>query len=209
MKARLGRWRRGLLSAAGTLAATLAGWLALVIRPQPLFAHTLERGPVVLYAREPLGADAGPMLDEVLRRVSRSPFFDAKQRYSVFLCDSHTLFRFLTVAPKGRGITSPFGNVFIDPGARHAGDRDLEYFVAHELTHAMVQRRLGYFSQRKLAAFQREGYADYVAFADTPASGPYSHYRELVSHLLERRGLTAEQLLAKPLDRARVERDLE
>lgn len=209
MKARFVRWKRGLLPAAGTLAAALAGWLALVIHPQPLFAHSLERGPVVLYSRDPLGADAGPMLDEVLRRVTRSPFFDARQRYAVFLCDSRSLFRLLTLAPKGRGITSPFGNVFIEPGAFRAGDRDPEYFVAHELTHAMVQRRLGYFSQRKLAAFQREGYADYVAFGHTVPSGPYVHYRALVAHLLERRGLSAEQLLTKALDRAQVERDLE
>jgi hypothetical protein len=193
------------LSAAGALVALLAAWLALVIHPQPLFAHSLERGPVVLYAREPLPESAAPMLEEALRRLSRSPFYDAKQRHAVFLCDSRALYRILTLAPKGRGITSPFGNVFIDAAGVRAKSGDL----AHELTHALVQSRLGYFSQRKLAPFQREGYADYVAFADSPPSGPYLHYRRLVAHLLERRGLSAEQLLSTPLDRARVERDLE
>jgi hypothetical protein len=209
MKQLRGRWRRGLLSAAGALVALLAAWLALVIHPQPLFAHSLERGPVVLYAREPFPESAAPMLEEALRRLSRSPFYDAKQRHAVFLCDGRALYRFLTLAAKGRGITSPFGNVFIDAAGVRAKGGDLAYFVAHELTHALVQSRFGYFSQRKLAPFQREGYADYVAFADTPPSGPYLHYRRLVAHLLERRGLTAEQLLSKPLDRARVERDLE
>lgn len=204
-----GRRRRGLLSAAAALVALVAVWLALAIHPQPLFAHSLERGPVVLYAREPLAADSGAMLEEALRRLSRSPFYDAGARHAVFLCDSHALYRFLTLAPKGRGITSPFGNVFLDAAGLREKGGDLVYFVAHELTHAMVQRRLGYLSQRKLAAFQREGYADYVAFADTPPSGPYLHYRALVTHLLERRGLTAEQLLGTPMDRAWVERDLE
>lgn len=204
-----GRWRRGLFSAAGAAFVLFAGWLAVVIHPQPLFAHSLERGPVALYSREPLPDDAAPMLDEALRRLSRSPFYDATQRRAVFLCDSRSLYRLLTLAPKGRGITSPFGNVFIDAAGVRAKSGDLAYFVAHELTHAFVQARLGYLSQRRLAPFQREGYADYVAFADTPPSGPYLHYRRLVAHLLERRGLSAEQLLSEPLDRAWVERDLE
>lgn len=90
-----GSWRRGLLSAVGALVALLALWLALVVHPEPLFAHELERGPVILYSREPLAADAGPMLEEALRRVKRSPFFDAKRRHAVFLCDSQWLFRAL------------------------------------------------------------------------------------------------------------------
>ena len=39
------------------------------------------------------------------------------------------------------------------------------YFVAHEVAHAMTADRVGRRRYFSLAAFQQEGYADYVAFA--------------------------------------------
>jgi hypothetical protein len=43
-------------------------------RPQPLFAHTLAGGGVVLHARAPLPAQARPLLDEV-DRVGRRGYY--------------------------------------------------------------------------------------------------------------------------------------
>jgi hypothetical protein len=42
------------------------------------------------------------------------------------------------------------------------GDRTLTYYIAHELAHTMVARRIGRRSYHALAPWQQEGYADYV-----------------------------------------------
>lgn len=236
------RWPRRARRLGLATASVVAGWMALAIHPQPLFAYSASRANVVLHARNPLPPEAGPMLEEVVRRVSRSPLYDRARVHHVFLCDTPTLFGLFALWDRkvgGVAETGLVGNVFIRPsnvargtvigpsGVAKGGERTLAYFLAHELTHAMTADRLGRWRYHQLAAFQKEGYADHVGFdhrvdlaggraaleRDAPEmspqrSGLYRRYELLVAYLLERRGLTVDELLARPLDRASVESDL-
>jgi hypothetical protein len=214
-----------------------AAWLALTIHPQPLFAYSLRQDNLVLYARTPLPSAAGPILADVLRRVSRSPLYDPAREQHAFLCDSEPLYSFLVPFSHGSGKTNPFKNVFIrgadvakdrvlDRAGQEKPGRPLAYFIAHEVTHAMTMDRFG-FGFRALTAFQTEGYADYAARAqpvdlragrdalkrgalemDPTRSGLYDRYRLLVAYELQKRGLSVEQLLAQPLRQREVEAQL-
>jgi hypothetical protein len=220
----------------------LAGYLTLVVHPQPLFAHSAQRANVVLHARAPLPPETGPLLDEVVRRVSRSPIYDPTRIHHVFLCDTPSLYAFFTLwGRRSGGVTQPqfVGNVFIRPshivhdrvigpsGDEKPGERTLAYFIAHEVTHAMTGDWVGRWRYAHLAAFQLEGYADRVAFdhkVDLAAgraalvrdeaemspsrSGLYKRYELMVAYLLERRGMTVDELLSRPMDRRRVEAEL-
>jgi len=236
-----GRWcwsrRVGLL-----LATLVGGFLALVIHPQPLFAYSLQRGNLVLHARAPFPAQAVPIADEVLRRVSRSPLYDERRTHHVFLCDTPALYGLFALwGYKSGGITHTqlTGNAFIRPfniernvvfgrmGQVKQAERSLAYFIAHEVTHAMSVDHFGRRPFAGLAAFQTEGYADYVAFArdvdvargraallaNAPEmsprrSGLYARYELLVAFLLRHRGLTVDQLLDHPMNQKAVEREL-
>src|SRR6476646_10231039 len=174
------RWRRRARRLGIGLAASLAAWLTLVIHPQPLFAYSLARGNVVLHARAPLPPQAGPLLDEVVRRLARSPLHDPTRTHDVFLCDTPSLFAFFEPWHRKVGGVADVhlvGNVFIRPsnvargtvigpsGDEKTGEQTLTYFIAHEVTHAMTDDRTERRRYAKLAAFQTENYADYVAFA--------------------------------------------
>jgi hypothetical protein len=112
-------------------------------------------------------------------------------------------------------------------GHEKPGERTLAYFIAHEVTHAMTGDRVGRWRYAHLAAFQLEGYADRVAFdhhLDLPAgraallrddaemgpsrSGLYKRYELMVAYLLQRRGMTVDELLSRPMDRRQVEAQL-
>jgi hypothetical protein len=224
------------------LVGVVAAYLALAIHPQPLFAYTLQRGNIVLHARRPLPPEATPILDDALARVSRSPLYDAARTHDVFLCDTPAVYDVFTLWHyKSGGVTNTWlnGNVFIRPanvqrgrvigrsGVEKGGERTLAYYVAHEVTHAMSADRVGRWHFSRLAAFQREGYADYVAFAravdlargradleadtldmDPGRSGHYDRYRLLVGYLLQRRGLSVDELLAQRIDRGELEAEL-
>jgi len=91
----------------------------------------------------------------------------------------------------------------------------------------MTTDGIGRFASYHLAAFQREGCADYVAFAtpmklseawrdlvagaedmDPRRSGHYDRCRWLVSYLLEDRHVSVDELLGGRLDPAKVETEL-
>jgi hypothetical protein len=222
------------------LAALVAGHLALVVHPQPLFAYTLQRGNIVLHARQPLPPEATPILADALARVSGSPLYDAARMHHVFLCDTSGLYVFFSPwAYKSGGQAQVTGNVFIRPanvargrvigrsGVEKGGERTLAYYIAHEVTHVMTDDHFGRWPVSRRAAFQKEGYADYVAFArpvdlrrgradlvantadmDPSRSGHYDRYRLLVGYLLQRRGLSVDELFARRLDRLEIERAL-
>ena len=220
----------------------LAGWAALVVHPQPLFAYTAQEANIVLHARRPFPAESKPLLDDVLRRVSRSPLYDPDRVHHVFLCDTPALYAFLALnAWKSGGVTQTIlnGHVFIRPhdiehgtvfgrsGEVKKGGRSLAYFIAHEVTHAMTADHIGRWRFHELAKFQTDGYADYVAFArhldlraerqalveDAPQmspqrSGLYRRYELLVDYLLDRRGLSVDELLAQHMDQQQLEAEL-
>lgn len=232
------RWPRRVRRIGLALAGAVFGWLALAVHPQPLFAYSAQRANVVLHARAPFPAQTQPLLADVLARVSRSPLYDAGRTYHVFLCDSQALFAvFAPWNARVGGVTQVYlgGNAFLRPfsiergrligpsGDDKPGERTLAYFIAHEVTHTMTADRLGRWGYHRLAAFQREGYADYVAFArpvdfaagreallrdapemDPKRSGLYRRYELMVAHLLERRGMTVERLLADRIEPAPV-----
>jgi hypothetical protein len=118
------------------------------------------------------------------------------------------------------------GTVFGRSGEAKGG-RSLAYFISHEVAHAMSADHVGRWRYERLATFQTEGYADYVGFArhldlraerqalvgDAPEmspqrSGLYRRYETLVDYLLDRRGLSADDLLAQPMDQEQLEAEL-
>jgi hypothetical protein len=228
-------WGKVALRAGVAVVSLAAAWLTLTAYPEPLFAYSLRKDNIVLYARAPLAGEAPTILSDAYARVLRSPLYDAVREQHVFLCDSEALYGFLEPRAHGSGRTNVFGNVFIRGARVHDnrvvdrngreknGERTLAYFIAHELTHAMSIDRFGIDFQA-LSSFQKEGYADYVA-RDQPVdlraglaalhrnayemnpsvSGLYDRYRLLVAYRLQQRGETVPDLLGHPLR----ERDVE
>ena len=94
------------------------------------------------------------------------------------------------------------------------GDRTLDYFIVHEVTHQLTGQALGPVRYFRLPQWVREGYADYVGKGapfdyktaeralqtgapemDWKRSGLYWRYQYLVADLLERRHWIVERLL--------------
>ncbi len=104
------------------------------------------------------------------------------------------------------------------------GDRTLDYFVAHEITHQLTGEAIGPVRFYRLPRWAREGYADYVGKEDAfdysearrafPAKSPkmdwkrsglYWRFHLLVAYLLDHQHWSVEQLLKDPPSEAAVE----
>jgi hypothetical protein len=221
------------------LVGAIAGYAALLLHPQPLFAFSARDAAILLHAREPLPSEVQGVLADARRRVEASPFYDPDATYDAFLCDDVRTFTAFTLWNRGAGAVSQWdltGNIFLRPshvarnrlvgrsGNETPGERTLSYFIAHEVTHTMLARRIGRLRYARLQRWQVEGYADYVGKAgafdfdktlaafragtrelDPKRSGLYLRYHLLVAYLLDREGMTPEALLARPIEQAEVE----
>jgi hypothetical protein len=234
--------RRFVFRCALVVVVAVGGYVALLLHPQPLFAFSVREAAIVLHAREPLPPEAQGVLADATRRVAASPFYDPQATYDAFLCDDVRTFAAFTLWNRGAGAVSQWdltGNIFLRPshvdrnrlvgrsGKETPGERTLSYFIAHEVTHTMLARRIGRLRYARLQRWQVEGYADYVGKAgdfdfektlaafradtrelDPKRSGLYVRYHLMVAYLLDRQGMTPEALLAGPIERADIERRL-
>lgn len=237
MRERAQRWiGRGL--AVGAL--TLVAYALLLLDPSPLFAHTLRRGALIAHVDAPIPEALGDTLEEASRRLARSPLFDASRTHDLYFCQSDWRWRLFSHWNQGAAgfALAPLSRVvflrraqldrdrMIGPSGRVVpGERTLAYYVAHEATHTITADHLG-LAYHDLPVWVREGYADYVARAETfrygrvrqqllegvresdPASGHYLRYVLLVAHELDVRGTILEQLLTAPRAQRVVEEEV-
>lgn len=154
---------------------------AIHLHPQPLFAHQLKVGTIVLHSRDPLPPNAGALLEAVEARLKTSVLYRADVQHHVFLCDTPALYAFFNPHHPSTGGETYFwlGNhVFLRPadvasdalisphGAPVPPPRTLTYFLAHELTHAMTRDAVGLWTYLSLERWKLDGYADFVALPD-------------------------------------------
>ncbi len=214
-------------------------YVLLLLHPQPLFAYELEHAGIVVHATRPIPEAMRETLERVRGRLNRTPLVAPSDRYDVFICHSRWLFAlFARTNYQVGGVMNYFGkHVFlresdmehdrlISPrGTPVEADRPLSYFMAHEIIHAVVARRLSPLAFLRLPRWVSEGYADYVARdidldrtlagfkagareLDPARSGLYLRYHLMVAQALDRNAVSADSLLESPPDGASVERAL-
>ncbi len=208
----------------------------LQVFPQVLFAYSVSDGGMTLYARHPLSARAAERLAQARVLVDRSELAVPDRRERIFLCDSPWLFRvFAPSSPRAFAISTPLtDNIFIagadvaaDLATSQASDHPTRSFtgvIAHEATHGLIRRRLGFWRMLRLPTWVEEGYCDYIAregsfpdaegrrlFVDgrklTSASFRYYKYRQMVAYLVDGRHLSFGEVAGQAREADSVERE--
>ena len=156
-------------------------YLALLCHPGLFFSHAFTRGGITVYSDEPIPTDAaGRILEEVERRLARSPLAEPQRLRDMRIYICNRRWRFVLFANyrhrvAGLAYAPLTDNVFlraarfdanrlIGPSGREVpGERTLAYYLAHELMHVLVARELGIVEHWRLPAWKNEGYADLIA----------------------------------------------
>ncbi len=220
-----------------------AGILVLNV-PEPFFAWSVTNGNLALYSDTPFDAAAGrALLATVRAKLAVSPLFSAGETHRVFIVHS-TWRKYLYLNyqyPRGAGGVNYYPittNVFLRDGVIETnrlltragkpvpGERTLDYFIAHEITHTLAGRVARFPGNHLLPAWIREGYPEYIArgrsfqYGETrrallagtletwgPAKvPPYKRYCLLIACLIERNHWDARDVINTSLTEADVER---
>ena len=215
-------------------------YLLLLCFPQTFFNSSVRANNLALYSDQPFSPDAGThVLELVAEKLSASPLYSPQQSHMAFVCNARWRQRLFFNRNYGVGGVNQYPvtrniflrdalideNCLIGPrGNRVPGDRTLDYFIAHEITHTLTAQAVGWVDYYKLPQWVREGYADYVGkgaafnydeaksafLADVPEmnwekSGLYWRFHLLVAQLLDRQHWSVQRLLTEPLEQRAVE----
>lgn len=228
------------LKIGAALLAVIALIGLLLNAPQPFFQSAVSAKNLTLYSDQSFAPDAGQrVLTLVEDKLSKSPLYAAEQKHLIFICNARWRQRLFFTYVYGVGGVNyyPFTtNVFLrdsiieencligPKGSRVPGERTLDYFIAHEITHTLTGQAVGSIDYHRLPQWKREGYADYVgkgatfnydeakrAFLandpkmDYAKSGLYWRFHLLVAHLMEKKHWSVQQLMTTPIEQAVVE----
>ena len=212
------------------LAIVPLAMLLLLNVPYPLFSASVSANNLTLYSDRAFEPAAGQhVLELAAAKLAQSPLYSPKQKHQVFVCNAAWRQRLFFLQKYGVGGVNYYPlttniflrnslideNALIGPsGQRATGERTLDYFIAHEITHTLTAQAIGNMAYLVLPQWKREGYADYVArksvfnydeakrafLADDPKmdlakSGLYWRYNLLVAHLLDKKHWTVQQML--------------
>jgi hypothetical protein len=214
-------------------AVLFVAYSLLLCIPQPLFAFSVQADRLVLHSDRPFSdAAAQRVLKLAEAKLESSPLYSSRQVQNIYICNARWRQVLFFNKDYGVGGVAPYpvtssvflrdasieDNRLISPrGAPVSGDRTLDYFIAHEITHQLTGHAIGPVRFARLPQWVREGYADYVgkgssfnydearrAFLagapemDWKRSGLYWRYHLLVAHLLDHRHWSVNRLLQDP-----------
>lgn len=209
-------------------------YFATLLLPKLFFSWSHDGAFIHVRSDEPIPASAASVISLAESKIRRSPLFDPKRSYSVYVCNAPWRWNYFSgFDARSRGFQTPLGRAVFIRGARwdnnqllgpdgRDGPRSLDVYIAHEVTHMMVADRVGLVAARRMPVWVREGYAEYVARHDTfdyaatrarfiagdqaVADGDaYWKYVLLVTHLLDQERLEVSALLNTPPDPKDVE----
>jgi len=230
------RARQWLLGGVAALLGLGFLYVVTLLLPQLFFSWARDGASILVRSDAPIPDSAAAVIAGAEARIRQSPLFDPTRRYPVYVCNSRWRWNYFSgFNDQSRAFATAMGRVVFTRPARWGpnrlvgpdgsdGPRSLDVYIAHEVTHLMVLEHLGVMANRRLPAWLREGYAEYVARRDTfdydssrkrliagdeafmtRRSDPYLKYVLLIAHLLEREGLDVSTLLNHPPDADEVE----
>lgn len=206
-------------------------YVLLLSFPQVLFAHQMSYRNLTVYSREPFDKNIYAVLDRVESQVTASELNSQHVRPKIFLTGSYSFYKSISLFIGGNSFGKgfpllPTSNIFInrsdvsqDLVLRRAAENDrrsLSGVIAHEVTHLLIRKKVGYWRNIRMPVWKKEGYAEYVAGGSTlpyetgvkmwkanPKDGTgyqYFKYYMLVRHLLEKDKLSVDELFNREID---------
>ena len=211
----------------------------LLYHPEQVFPFAVNDHNLTLRADLAFSQEGAiSILRLVHEKLCKSPFYTKEEQYQICICQTGWRKRlFFTFYQKAGGLCYPgsyivylsgadfMSNRLIAPSGKPVMDeRTLDYFIAHELTHAMVGADIGIFRFQALPEWIKEGYADYIGRGGvflrpgarqayltdatemtTPVIAPYLRYNFLVSFLLDKLKWTPFRLHNNPIPQSVIE----
>lgn len=216
MSAQVGYWMNWLFS------VLFAALIFLHLFPSIVFQHKMTAHGITVHSRLPIPQTGNAVLAKAAALVSASELAVPGGTADVYIADEPWVFWLFAPFKSSFAISVPVtNNIFIGNGdfdgdiarSRKAefNTRALSAVIAHEITHGLIIARLGLIDSLRAPSWLVEGYCDYVAregsfpeqrglallasgSADPSESFQYFVGRLLVTHLIEQKKMTFEQI---------------
>ena len=213
------------------VASAVVAYVLLLSFPQVLFAHKVSHKNFKVYSREPLNQNIHAVLDNVEAKLLASGINNQEVKPKIFIFDSHGLYAFISLYVGTKSFAKgyaalPNENIFVNKSdiandlvfrnAPADNERSLNGVIAHEVTHLLVRKKVGYLRNLTIPSWKKEGYSEYIAggalldyetgvrrWKENPkddSSYRYFKYYMLVKYLIETEKMSVDDVFSRSFD---------
>jgi hypothetical protein len=155
-------------------------YLFILIYPSPLFKYSFHQKNITIYSTCPIGDNVQVVLSQALKNIASSKINDTSLQHCFYICNNDLLYTFFNFRSR-RAIASNYplfhsifvANANIDENVAYNNftkrKRVLGEMMAHEITHTLIEKRLGFWRARILPKWKEEGYAEYMGYKNPNA----------------------------------------
>jgi len=157
------------------ISGILLCYAGLLCCPNLLFGHSIKYKNFNIYSTSEFDNSICNVLDKTRGNLSASSINDTTITHNIYLCNSYSLYSFF--APFVRKSFAcnycPIKSIFISNcdvrmNEAYKNDendsytRQLSELIAHEVTHTLTERKLGFWKYRTLERWKNEGYSETI-----------------------------------------------
>lgn len=206
-------------------------YLLTLFFPQPFFKNKISVGNISIYSDEELPLEeVTNILKSVQSKIERSTIYKSNTKHRVFIANNPTLWKYFSnINYKVGGLNYVIfnHNIFLrrvdikenrlygPSGNKVGGNRTLDYFIAHELTHTLEFESMIWYKYPINTNWILEGYAEYIAHGpetyedalnqylnvpETTSAKYYTRARTMITYILEKQNTKVEDLWSKVND---------
>lgn len=213
-------------------------YICILSFPSLLYSHEQRNENLIISCDQEFPSNITVISSAVLERIKKSEYYSSTDEYHVYISNGTFVWRLVSnFDPNQGGVNYTWfrGNAFIRPsviaenriippgnGLADASERDLIYFISHEVAHGMMSKSIGLFAfQFKTQGWVKEGYADLIGKKSfnyesnleqlkknekrlTESSGLYVRYHLFLLYLLNHENLSINEIINENLTQADV-----
>jgi hypothetical protein len=197
--------------------------------PEPFFKNKVTVGNITVYSDEEIPNEINEIIKTTESRITKSVIYkNEKQR--IFIANNPTRWNYFSNINHNVGAISYVyfvKNIFLrkvdiknnrlygPAGKTVAGDRTLDYFMAHEMTHRLEFESMSWYKYSIKENWLQEGYSEYIGhdsqnydsalryYLEVPENNGakrYTKFRVMVTYLLEKEKINISDVWAKTND---------
>lgn len=221
-----------------SLASLISLYICVLSFPSFLYSDKYKNENLIVFSDQVFPENINVISNAVLQRIKKSEYYNPNSEYRVFISNETWRWRLVSNMGPAQGAVNYTWfrqNSFVRPsaiaenriippagGLADADERDLVYFIAHEVAHAMMAQGLGLVSFQFLTqGWVKEGYADLIGKKSfdyenslaqlkynerrlSEASGLYVRYQLLLLYLLQEKSLNMTEIIKQRISQAQA-----
>lgn len=158
------------------LSALISVYFLFLVFPQIFFNHKMEYKSFILYSHSEPDKNIFRIIDSAESLLSHSELYKKQTgKHHLFFCDSFFEYSFFAPTESEAFAFNQImtNNIFfsksdisknsIERNAQENNSRTLSGTIAHEVTHTLIKKDLGFIKYLFLDSWKNEGYADFIA----------------------------------------------